>query len=144
MKRILFIATIGALTGLVFWLIAVFATNVTALVLVPVSVVLAPMSRITNANLWLIGVAQAVYFSLVALAIDFLSKFQMKFKCLLLGSFVLLLVFLHTIVYYQARLNQINEVAAKALVDALVKIAEERDPGIFGNTKADQNNESME
>jgi|GEM_PF-4658647 len=124
MKRILFVVVIGASTGLVLWLIAVFATNVTAFVLLPVSVVLALLGALHITNLWLIAVIQMVYFALVALAIDFL--FKVRFKGLLLGSFVLLLVSLHTIVYYRARLNQINEVTAKVLVDALEMIVKER------------------
>ena len=135
MKKNLVVGSVGALLGLVLWLIAVFAWNASALVFMPVSVVFAATGRITNANLWLIGMAQMIYFAFVALVVDFLIKSRLKFKRLLLVSFVLLLISVHTLVYYQTRLNQIHEVAAKAIVDALVKIAKERDPAIFGNTK---------
>ena len=143
MKKMLVPATVGAFIGLVFWLIAVFASDITALVLIPVSVVfIAIVGTVDFANPWLVGIAQMVYFALVALAINFLFKSQIKLKRLLLVSFAAFLISVHTLVYYQTRLNQINEVAAKAIVDALVKIVKERDPAIFGSTKPDQNNES--
>lgn len=133
MKKMLVPATVGALIGLVFWLIAVFASDITALVLIPVSVVfIAIVGTVDFANAWLVGIAQMVYFTLVALAIDFLLKSQIKLRRLLLISFVVLLISVHTLVYYQTRLNQINELAAEAIVDALVKFVKERDPAIFG------------
>lgn len=135
MRKIPLPLAVGALLGLAFWLIAVFGTNVTALVLLPVSVMFAVTAGITNVNLWLIGMVQMIYFAMIALALDFLIKSRLKFKRPLLVLFVLLLVSVHTFVYYQTRLNRINEVAAKAIVDALEMIVKERDPAIFGKTE---------
>lgn len=141
MKKILAVGSIGALIGLALWLIAVFAWNASALVFLPVSIVFGFLGTLHVINPWLIGMAQMIYFAAIAVAVDVLIKSRLKFKRLLFLLFVLLLISVHTLVYYQTRLNKIHEVAAKAIVDALEMIVKERDPAIFGNTKADQNNQ---
>lgn len=143
MRKIQVPLAVGALLGLAFWLIVVFATNVTALVLLPVSVVFTATAGITNVNLWLVGMGQMIYFAMIALALDFLIKSRLKFKRLLLVLFALLLVFVHTLVYYQARLNQINEVAAEAFVDGLANFSKEQHPAIFGNANTPEITDKM-
>jgi len=92
MRKILVPATIGALIGLTFWLIAVFAWNASALVFMPVSVVLGLLGTLHITDPWLIGLAQMIYFAIIALVVDFLLKSRLKFKRLLLALFVALLI----------------------------------------------------
>ncbi|OGX48764.1 MAG: hypothetical protein A3G88_05930 [Omnitrophica WOR_2 bacterium RIFCSPLOWO2_12_FULL_63_16] len=119
-QRILVGAALGGGVGLIFCGIAVLGSNVTAWALMPVSIPVVLATQFT-VNVWVIAAGVIGYFAGVGGILAWIGQSRPRSMWTLNLAVLAVLLIAHTGVYHFSSLSHINEIAAKALVDALIQ-----------------------
>lgn len=117
-QRIVIGTMVGGAVGLVFCGITWWGSDVTAWVLMPISIPMVLVGKFITVNLWAIAAGTIGYFAGLGWVIARIGQSGLRHKRTLHLIVLVVLIVAHVIVY-QIYLSRINEVAAKALVDAL-------------------------